>query len=116
MSLDIKLTNKNLITYSRTDDALEAFQRSADSGQTRLAIEVLAELVTGLIEEIEIIKEMLESKDEGTQAEVTAAVVEEKEEVVIESSVLSSASKPKAKPTKESDSDLTEIQDVASEK
>lgn len=59
MSLEIKLTNENLITYSRTDDAFEAFQRSAENGQTRLAIEVLAELISGLIDEIDEIKQFI---------------------------------------------------------
>jgi transcription initiation factor IIE alpha subunit len=53
MTLEFKLKNETLISYARTDDSVEAFERSVENGQTRLALEVLVELVDSLLEKIE---------------------------------------------------------------
>lgn len=53
MSPDFKLTNENLINYARTDDAHEAFVNSVNNGQTRLALEILVELIDGLISKLD---------------------------------------------------------------
>lgn len=53
MSQDYKLTNENLINYARTNDAHEAFVSSVNNGQTRLALEVLVELIDGIISKLD---------------------------------------------------------------
>lgn len=60
MSLDIKLVNENLISYTRTTDALRAFENSANSGQSRLALEVLVEVINGLVKEVERLNDLLD--------------------------------------------------------
>lgn len=57
MTLNIKLSNQNLISYARTDDAIEALRRSAENGQTRLALELLVEVIDGIVEAVEDLME-----------------------------------------------------------
>jgi transcription termination factor NusB len=93
MSLDFKLTNQNLINYARTDDAHEAFVNSVGNGQARLALEVLVDLVNGIISKLEEIEESINPKiSEETQVEsapVEQAPIEEE-----------TPQKPKAKSVK----------------
>lgn len=88
MSLDIKLTNDNLITYARSSDALEAFYNSVNNGQMRLALEVFAEILPVLVDKIN------ELDDNSSKADL--AIDPKVEE------------KPKAKSTKSSDADSKE--------
>lgn len=83
MSLEFKLTNQNLINYARTEDAHEAFVNSVESGQTRLALEVLVDLINGIV-----------SKLEELDTDVDSASVELPVEQIVEES------KPKAKQVK----------------
>lgn len=63
MSLDIKLSNDNLISYARTDDAVEAFGRSVENGQSRLALEVLVDVIDGLISKIEELESKITTEE-----------------------------------------------------
>ena len=38
--MKIELTNETLISYVRTEDAIEAFENTAEAGQTRLSLQV----------------------------------------------------------------------------
>lgn len=67
MSLDIKLVNENLISYTRTTDALKAFENSATSGQSRLALEVLVEVIKGLVSEIDRLNDIIEKSNTAIQ-------------------------------------------------
>lgn len=88
MSLDIKLTNDNLIAYARSSDALEAFYNSVNNGQMRLALEVFAEILPVLVDKIN------ELDDNSSKTDL---VIDPKVE-----------EKPKTKPTKSSDIDSKE--------
>ena len=90
MSLDIKLSNDNLISYARTDDAVEAFNRSVENGQSRLALEVLVPIINGLIEKVEKLESKIldtpvveESKPKTKSKDDTTAKAS-KEEVLTE--------------------------------
>ena len=50
MKRKIQLRNDQISSYLRTDDAVQALKTSIDNGQTRLALQILAEIVDELIE------------------------------------------------------------------
>lgn len=85
MSLEIKLDNEQLASYSRTDNALEAFYKSVDNGQSRLALEVLAVVIAGIVDKLETIENSM------NPSAVVETLITEKEPLV----------KPKAKSTKD---------------
>lgn len=80
MSLELKLTDETLISYARTDDAVEALGRSVDNGQTRLALEILVELVDLLVSKLgEVESKVIEfNSKEFTNSKVNEDVVKSK--------------------------------------
>lgn len=48
MKRKIQLKNSQVSSYFRTDDALKAFNDAVDNGQTRLALQVLTEILDDL--------------------------------------------------------------------
>lgn len=90
MSLDIKLSNDNLISYARTDDAVEAFNRSVENGQSRLALEVLVDVINGLISKIEELESKIATEESPIEVKPKAKTKEDtapktsKEEVLAE--------------------------------
>lgn len=80
MSLELKLTDETLISYTRTDDAVEALGRSVDNGQTRLALEILVELVDLLVSKLgEVESKVIEfNSKEFTNSKVNEDVVKSK--------------------------------------
>lgn len=50
MKRKIQLRNDQISSYLRTDDAVQALKTSIDNGQTRLALQILAEIVDELVE------------------------------------------------------------------
>lgn len=63
MSEKITIKNDTISTYLNTDDGLMGFTKAVDNGQTRLALQVLVEVVEQLIDRVcfleNIIKEYL---------------------------------------------------------
>jgi hypothetical protein len=59
--MKIELTNETLMSYVRTDDAIEAFNNTAEAGQTRLSLQVLVEVIDGLVSKIEELEEKIEN-------------------------------------------------------
>jgi hypothetical protein len=63
MSEKITIKNDTISTYLNTDDGLMGFTKAVDNGQTRLALQVLVEVVEQLIDRVcfleNIIKEDL---------------------------------------------------------
>lgn len=108
--MDIKLTNQNLISYARTEDAHEAFVNSVGNGQARLALEVLVDLIDGMIEKIEELEaavgisssdsseEIADAPQELPEVEQPAVVTPVEEPVVAEA--VTEEVKPKPKSTK----------------
>lgn len=80
MSLELKLTDETLISYTRTDDAVEALGRSVDNGQTRLALEILVELVDLLVSKLgEVESKVIEfNSKEFTNSKVNEDTVKSK--------------------------------------
>jgi hypothetical protein len=63
MSLKFKLSNENLISNTRTDDAHLAFNNAVNNGQTRLSLDILAELLNELIDHVNTLASKIESID-----------------------------------------------------
>lgn len=59
MSIEFKLTNQNLISNTRTDNAVKAFEQSVGNGQARLAIEVLVDVINGMVIKLEELEEKI---------------------------------------------------------
>lgn len=59
MTIDFKLSNSNLVNYARTDDSHEAFVSSVNNGQTKLALEVLVELIDTLVDKVNELEDKL---------------------------------------------------------
>lgn len=115
--MDIKLTNQNLITYARTEDAHEAFVNSVGNGQARLALEVLVDLINGMIEKIEELEEivsptpsekieLVEETNVEVPQETVVEVVSVEEPVIEEPKPKSKTSKPEASPEKPTDAEV----------
>ena len=73
MSEKITIKNDTISTYLNTDDGLIGFTKAVDNGQTRLALQVLVEVVAQLIDRVSF----LESFIEEDSVEDTAPVHEE---------------------------------------
>lgn len=70
----IKIKNPRLAAITRSDDAINAFSRASESGQARLALEVLVEIIPELIAKIDALEARLGV--ETTIEDVDAAPVE----------------------------------------
>lgn len=73
MSEKITIKNDTISTYLNTDDGLIGFTKAVDNGQTRLALQVLVEVVEQLIDRVSF----LESFIEEDSVEDTAPIHEE---------------------------------------
>ena len=73
MSEKITIKNDTISTYLNTDDGLIGFTKAVDNGQTRLALQVLVEVVEQLIDRVSF----LESFIEEDSVENTAPIHEE---------------------------------------
>ena len=52
----IKLSNQVHVNYGRTDDAVQAFKLAIGNSQARLALEILSDIIDGLVSAIEDIE------------------------------------------------------------
>lgn len=52
MSIEFKINNETLATYTRTSNALEALKVTVGNGQSRLALEVVLDIVNQLHEKL----------------------------------------------------------------
>lgn len=59
--MKIELTNETLISYVRTEDAIEAFENTAEAGQTRLSLQVLVEVINGLVSKVDELEENIKN-------------------------------------------------------
>jgi hypothetical protein len=72
MSLEFKLSNENLINNVRTDDAQEAFNNAVNNGQTRLSLDILVELLNGLIDHVNDLSMKIDSIQSFDKADFTS--------------------------------------------
>lgn len=60
MSEKITIKNDTISTYLNTDDGLIGFTKAVDNGQTRLALQVLVEVVGQLIDRVCFLENLVE--------------------------------------------------------
>lgn len=104
--MKIKLTNEAHVQYARTDDACQAFRRAITNGQSRLALEMMVDIV----DFIESLSERFgQAEEPAASSEEDVIQHEEKEEPLpasVKKTVKKAASKRAAKkeePTPEED-------------
>lgn len=66
MSLQLNLSNKQISAYLNTEDALLALQKSVDNNQTRLAMQVVADVIQQLCDKVADLEALLAKKDKTT--------------------------------------------------
>jgi len=56
--------NEKLSQYLGTEDAVKGLQKVVDNGQTRLALEVIFDIITQLIDRIDTLEEIVSTKED----------------------------------------------------
>jgi len=99
MSVEIEISTEALKAYARTNDAIEAFNMTVANGQTRLALQVLVDIVNVLVDKIEELEDKINL---STKNDVIDSTVE-KEEIKVEEI------KSETKVVKEKTEDKTQV-------
>lgn len=98
--MKIELTNETLISYVRTEDAIEAFENTAEAGQTRLSLQVLIEVIDGLVSKIDELEAKIEQltpdQKEVIETEVKPAL-KAKEPLIEKAPIIEEEKEPKVK-------------------
>jgi len=83
MSEKITIKNDTISTYLNTDDGLMGFTKAVDNGQTRLALQVLVEVVEQLIDRVCFLENLVEedSPELDAVAPQQEAPMEEKDSI-----------------------------------
>jgi hypothetical protein len=88
--MEIVLDNEDMISVTRTNDALKAFETAVDNGQTRLAMDILLPIIkhiTSILDETQS-KEIEPQKNDAPPVKKTVAkkaAASEKEDEVSDS-------------------------------
>jgi hypothetical protein len=64
MSNKMIINNEKLSQYLGTEDAVKGLQKVVDNGQTRLALEVIFDIITQLIDRIDTLEEIVSTKED----------------------------------------------------
>jgi hypothetical protein len=78
MSEKIIIKNDTISTYLNTDDGLIGFTKAVDNGQTRLALQVLVEVIEQLVDRVSFLESFIE--EDSAEEDIPSA----QEEIVIE--------------------------------
>ena len=90
MSNKMIINNEKISEYLGTEDAIKGLQKVVDNGQTRLALEVVSDIITQLTDKIYALEEILSPKEDVSlasapvQAKQTAKIKEAITEVLEE--------------------------------
>ena len=60
------IKNDKISEYVGTKDAIQGLQKVVDNGQTRLALEVICDVVSQLTDRIAVLEEILSSKEDSS--------------------------------------------------
>jgi len=63
MSKGIKLKDSALVSYTRSEDAVQAFNMTVKNGQARLALQALVDIVNSLVERVITLEEMIDKSN-----------------------------------------------------
>lgn len=76
MSNKIMISNNKISEYLGTEDAIQGLQKVVDNGQTRLALEVIFDIVTQLTDKISTLEEILSAQEDSLPTPVPAPAQE----------------------------------------
>jgi hypothetical protein len=98
MSTDLTLKNEQLISYLATNDSIRALEKTVDNGQSRLALQVVLEIVSELTERLFALEEKINPVEDEPEEILAASevVIESQTPAKLESSV--KAEKDQSKP------------------
>lgn len=66
MSNKMMISNNKISDYLGTEDAIQGLQKVVDNGQTRLALEVISDVISQLTDRIATLEEALSAKEDFT--------------------------------------------------
>jgi hypothetical protein len=100
--MGIIITSDIAKQYLLTEDAVEGFNTAVENGQIRLALQIMAELVDGIMQVLDYIVEDNEdeSEDSNKKIEPVEVVVESKKEIETTTSKKTVAKEPVSKEEK----------------
>ena len=104
MSFDIEITTEALRSYARTEDAVKAFNMTVANGQTRLALQVLVDIINSLVEKVEELEDKLEQLSPSTPEIATTLITPIQEEFTPQPEI-----KQEIKPVKEKAEDKVKV-------
>lgn len=83
MSEKITIKNDTISTYLNTDDGLMGFTKAVDNGQTRLALQVLVEVIEQLVDRVSFLESFIEedSAEENIPSAQEEIVIEQKDSI-----------------------------------
>lgn len=64
MSNKMIINNEKVSQYLGTEDAVKGLEKVIDNGQTRLALEVIFDIITQLIDRIDTLEEIVSTKED----------------------------------------------------
>jgi len=101
MSNDIKLKDSALISYTRSENAVEAFNMTVKNGQARLALQALVDIVNSLVERVTSLEETINKSN--SEIKPPKSLPKEDKEVVVATETVKQnvASKKKEEEVKE---------------
>lgn len=76
MSNKMMISNNKISEYLGTEDAIQGLQKVVDNGQTRLALEVIFDIVTQLTDKISTLEEILSAKEDSSPTPAPAPAQE----------------------------------------
>ena len=72
MSNKIIIKNDKISGYLGTEDAIKGLQRVVDNGQTRLALEVIFDIITQLTDKIAALEEIVSLQEDSSPTPTSA--------------------------------------------
>lgn len=76
MSNKMMISNNKISEYLGTEDAIQGLQKVVDNGQTRLALEVIFDIVTQLTDKISTLEEILSAQEDSSPTPAPAPAQE----------------------------------------
>ena len=76
MSNKMMISNNKISEYLGTEDAIQGLQKVVDNGQTRLALEVIFDIVTQLTDKISTLEEILSAQKDSSPTPAPAPAQE----------------------------------------
>ena len=70
------ISNNKISEYLGTEDAIQGLQKVVDNGQTRLALEVIFDIVTQLTDKISTLEEILSAQKDSSPTPAPAPAQE----------------------------------------